>query len=288
MELTSHTIESEREALSVWRRISQSNAALVGLLLLGLFLFAALLADVLGPRDPMKASTETFRPPSKEFLFGTDDLGRDVFSGVIHGARTSVSIGISVALMSGFLGVLIGLVSGYSGGLVDDVLMRLTELFLVPPRFFLAIVIIAIFGSSFFTLIVVLSATFWPMTARVVRAEVMSIKRRGFVEAARAGGAGSSRIMFREILPNAMPVIVTTIALKVGAIILLEAGLEFLGLGDASHMSWGYMLHNGQHFMRDAWWMIAFPGLAVSLLVLALNLIGDELNRMLNPKLRRV
>lgn len=264
----------------------RSGAAVLGIALFALFAGAAMLADVLGPRDPMRTSTETFRPPSLEFLFGTDDLGRDVFSGVIHGARTSMSIGIAVALLSGLLGVLVGLCSGYAGGLTDDVLMRLTELFLVPPRFFLAVVIAAIFGSSFLTLIAVLSATYWPLTARVVRAEVMSLKKRGFVEAARAVGAGGPRILFHEILPNALPVIVTSIALKVGGIILLEAGLEFLGLGDPNQMSWGYMLHNGQHFMRDAWWMIAFPGFAISLLVLALTLIGDELNRALNPKLQ--
>lgn len=284
---TNTTVAADpRGQLSGWRSFRRSSTAFVGLALVALFLGAAVLADVLGPRDPMKTSAETFRPPSREFWFGTDDLGRDIFSGVIHGSRTSVSIGISVALLSGFLGALVGLVSGYAGGRAGDVLMRLTELFLVPPRFFLAIVIVAIFGSSYLTLILVLSATYWPLTARLVRAEVLSLKRRGFVEAARAIGASGSRIVFHEILPNATPVIITSIALKVGGIILLVAGLEFLGLGDANQISWGYMLHNGQHFMRDAWWMVAFPGLAISLLVLALNLIGDELNRMLNPKLR--
>jgi peptide/nickel transport system permease protein len=234
----------------------------------------------------MKTSVQTFQPPSPEFIFGTDDLGRDVFSGVIHGARFSLSIGIIVALLSGLVGVLIGLVSGYAGGLTDDLLMRLTETFLVPPRFFLAVVIAAIFGSSFLALILVLSVTYWPMTARLVRAEVMSLKQRGFVEASRALGASPARILFHEILPNALPLIVTNIMLKLGGVIMVEAGLEFLGLGDANRMSWGYMLHSGQHYMRDAWWMVAFPSLAISLLILALNLVGDELNRALNPRLR--
>jgi peptide/nickel transport system permease protein len=281
-------ITGERPAI-VWegsRRFKQSKALAFGIALLTLFFFAAAFADVIAPRDPMKTSAQIFQPPSSEFWFGTDDLGRDVFSGVIHGARVSISIGISVALLSGLLGVLVGAVAGYAGGLVDDLLMRVTELFLIPPRFFLAIIIAAIFGSSFFALILVLSVTYWPMTARLVRAEVFSLKQRGFVEAARAIGARPTRILFREILPNASPLIITNVVLKVGGIILVEAALEFLGLGDANHISWGYMLHNGQHFMRDAWWMIAFPSLAISLLILALNVVGDELNRALNPKLR--
>jgi peptide/nickel transport system permease protein len=273
----------------VWggfRSFRQSKALMFGIALLILFFFAAVFADVIASRDPMKTSARIFQPPSSEFWFGTDDLGRDVFSGVIHGARVSISIGISVALLSGLLGVLVGAVAGYAGGLIDDLLMRVTELFLIPPRFFLAIIIAAIFGSSFFALILVLSVTYWPMTARLVRAEVFSLKQRGFVEAARAIGATPARILFREILPNASPLIITNVVLKVGGIILVEAALEFLGLGDASHISWGYMLHNGQHFMRDSWWMIAFPSLAISLLILALNIVGDELNRALNPKLR--
>lgn len=272
------------EGVDAWRSFKRHGTAAASGGMLALFLFAAVFAGVIAPRDPRKTSDESFRPPSAQFLFGTDDLGRDVFSGVAHGARVSISIGITVALISGLMGVLIGATAGYAGGLIDDLLMRLTELFLIPPRFFLALVVAALFGSTFFTLIVVLSVTYWPFTARLVRAEVMSLKERSFVEAARAMGASHARILFRAILPNAFPLIVTNVVLMVGGVILVEAGLEFIGLGDSNYISWGYMLHNGEHFIRDAWWIIFFPALAISLLVLALNSIGDSLNRTLDPQ----
>lgn len=259
---------------------------MAGAMVLGLFSFVAVFAEQVAPRDPQKISDESFRPPSGEFLFGTDDLGRNVFSGVVHGARVSLSIGVIVALFSGLIGVLVGLTAGYAGGFVDDLLMRLTELFLIPPRFFLALVIAALFGATFFTIIVVLVVTYWPLTARLVRAEVLSLKERSFVEAARAVGAGPARIVFHEILPNAFPVILTNLVLLAGSVILVEAGLDFIGLGNKNYVSWGYMLHNGEHFIRDAWWMLFFPALAVSMLVLALNAVGDALNSALDPRSR--
>ena len=270
----------------VWHSFKRSRLAVAGLILLALFFFLAVFAGQVARHDPQKISEETFRPPSFEFLFGTDDLGRDVFSGVVHGARTSLFIGVTVALLSGLIGVLVGLTAGYAGGFLDDLLMRITELFLIPPRFFLALVVAALFGSTLYTLIVVLTITYWSSTARLVRAEVLSIRERSFVEAARAIGASHTRIVFHEILPNGFPLIVTNVMLMVGGVILVEAGLSFIGLGDANYISWGYMLHNGQHFIRDAWWMIFFPTLAVSLLVFALNAVGDALNRALDPKSR--
>lgn len=274
------------ERWAVWRSFRQNRTAVAGLALLALFFFAAVFADWLAPCDPHKTSADAFRPPSAQYPFGTDDLGRDVFSGVVHGARVSLLIGVTVALLSGLVGVLIGSAAGYAGGIVDDLLMRLTEIFLIPPRFFLALVVAALFGSNYFNIVAVLAITYWPFTARLVRAEVMSIKERNFVEAARALGAGHARILFHEILPNALPLIVTQVVLTVGGVILVEAGLSFIGLGDSSHISWGYMLHNGEHFLRDGWWMIFFPAAAISLLVLALNAVGDALNRALDPKSR--
>ena len=278
--------ESAARRWNTWRSFKRNRSALTGLILLAIFLFVAVFAEQVAPRDPQKMSDETFRPPSFEALFGTDDLGRDVFSGVVRGARTSIFIGVTVALLSGLVGVVVGLTAGYAGGFLDDLLMRITELFLVPPRFFLALVIAALFGSTLFTMIAVLSVTYWPATARLVRAEVLSIRERSFIEAARAMGASPARIVFHDILPNALPLIVTNFTLMVGGVILVEAGLSFIGLGDANHISWGYMLHNGQHFIRDAWWILFFPTLAISLLVLALNAVGDALNRALDPKSR--
>ncbi len=278
--------ESAARRWNTWRSFKRNRSALTGLILLAIFLFVAVFAEQVAPRDPQKMSDETFRPPSFEALFGTDDLGRDVFSGVIRGARTSIFIGVTVALLSGLVGVVVGLTAGYAGGLLDDLLMRITELFLIPPRFFLALIIAALFGSTLFTMIAVLSVTYWPMTARLVRAEVLSTRERSFIEAARAMGASPARIVFHDILPNTLPLIVTNFTLMVGGVILVEAGLSFIGLGDANHISWGYMLHNGQHFIRDAWWTVFFPTLAVSLLVFALNAVGDRLNHALDPKSR--
>jgi peptide/nickel transport system permease protein len=267
------------------RRILGNNKLVfAAFIFLAIFFCAAVFADQIAPFDPLKSSNETFQSPSGKFLFGTDDLGRDVFSGVIYGARTSILIGVLVALLSGFIGVIVGATAGYAGGVWDDLLMRLTELFLIPPRFFLALVIAALFGTSFFNLILVLTVTYWTTTARLVRAEVLSLKERSFVEASRAMGASDTRILLCTILPNAFPLIITNITLMVGNVILLEAALDFIGIGDASRVSWGAMLHNGQHFIRDGWWMVVFPSLALALLVIALNVVGDALNVVLNPK----
>jgi len=270
-----------------FRRVLKHNkAAMFGAIVLTVFLGAAVFADFIAPFDPLQTSLETLQTPSPKFLFGTDDLGRDIFSGVIYGARTSIFVGISVALFAGLIGVFVGSAAGYAGGVWDDLLMRLTELFLIPPRFFLVLIIAALFGSSLFNLILILTFTYWTTTARLVRAEVLSLKARPFVEAAKVAGASDARILFHEILPNALPLIITQMTLMVGGVILLEAALDFIGLGDANHISWGFMLHNGQHFIRDAWWIIVFPSLALAALVLALNVVGDALNVALNPKSR--
>jgi peptide/nickel transport system permease protein len=259
---------------------------MAGVIVLIAFFFTAFFADRIAPYDPLKTSNDTFQSPSGQFLFGTDDLGRDIFSGVVYGARTSILIGVTVALLSGLIGVFVGSTAGYAGGFWDDLLMRLTELFLIPPQFFLALIIAALFGSSLINLILILALTNWTTTARLVRAEVLSIKKRPFIEASKAMGASPTRILFHDILPNAFPVIITKMILTIGGVILLEAGLSFIGIGDANHISWGYMLHNGQHFIRDAWWMIAFPSFALASLVLALNVVGDAVNTSLNPKAR--
>jgi peptide/nickel transport system permease protein len=261
-----------------------SRTLLAGLAVLAFYLCLAVLAEHIAPRAAWQTSLYTLQPPSREFPFGTDDLGRDVFSGVIHGAQTSLLVGVSVAVLSSLLGLLVGLVAGYFGGLADEVLMRLTELFLAPPRLLLALVLAALFGASSGNLILVLSLTFWPVTARLLRAEVLSLKERGFVEAARALGAGHGWLLRRTLLPHLLPLLLVTTVLRVGSAILTEAGLEFLGLGAQSRISWGYLLHNGQNFMRDAWWLVVFPILALSLLLAALNLVGDELNRVLSPR----
>lgn len=278
-------MNSMNKKLQNYRHIlMQNKTALAAFLVLIVFAIMAIFADQIAPFDPLKTSDATFREPSSEFFFGTDDLGRDIFSGVVYGARSSLSLGLIVTVLSALIGILVGATAGFAGGFWDDFLMRVTELFLVPPRFFLALIIVALFGSTFFYLVLILAFTYWTTMARLVRAEVLTLKERDFIEASRALGAGSSRILIHEILPNALPLIITKMMLMVGQVVVLQAALEFIGIGDAARINWGSMLHNGQHFMRDGWWIIAFPTLALVLLVLALNIAGDTLNIMLNPQ----
>jgi peptide/nickel transport system permease protein len=179
--------------------------------------------------------------------------------------------------------MLVGGVAGFMGGWVDDVLMRVTELFQLLPRFFLAILVAALFGSSIFIIVVLLALTFWPATARLLRGQVLSLRTREFVFAARATGAREWVIFARHVLPNALPPVMVSTALQIGGAILVEAGLSFLGLGDRSLVSWGYMLNNAQPFIQTAWWMSIFPGLMLLMTVVAVNLVGDGLNEVFDP-----
>ena len=203
---------------------------------------------------------------------------------IVHGLQTSTLVVLWVVVIATVVGVVLGAVSGYVGGLLDDVLMRFTELFQSIPRFFLVLLVLALFGSGFHNMILVLGLTSWPTLARVVRAECLSLRERPFVEAARSLGAGNTRILVRHILPNVVPAAVVVIALLASRIILLEASLSFLGLGDPNVMSLGFLVANAQRFIRIAWWMSVFPGATLGLAVLAVNLLGDGLNDMLTPR----
>jgi len=254
---------------------------------IGIVLFfggLALFAPFLAPFNPLATGKDSFHRPDSRYLMGTDDLGRDLFSGVLWGARTSLLVGILAALTSTLIGVVVGALAGYYGGMTDDLLMRITEFFLVIPRFFLVLVIVALFGSSIWNVILVIGILSWPVTARLVRVEFLSIKEKEFIEASRAAGATDLRIILRHILPNATPPIVVSGSLQIARAILLEAGLSFLGLGDPNQMSWGVMLYNAQRFLRHAWWTALFPGIAIFLVVMGFNLVGDGLNDALNPK----
>lgn len=266
------------------RRLLRTPGGAIGLLLTAVVVAIALLADVLAPGSPFQPAGPALEPPSAAFPMGTDDLGRDLLSGIIHGTRTSLTVAVLVGLLALVIGIAVGTVSGYRGGLVDDALMRVTELFQVLPRFFLAIVVIAIFGSSMEMLILVLGLTSWEILARVVRAEVMSLRQREFVEASIASGASAPRVVIREILPNALPAVVVFVGLLLAQVILLEASLGFIGLGDPSRISWGYLAGQAQRFLRVAWWMSFFPGMAIVVAVLGFNLIGDALNDVLGGR----
>jgi len=229
---------------------------------------------------------DSFVPPGALHYFGTDSIGNDIYSNVIRGARTSLVVGFVAVATSTLTGVLVGSVAGFFGGHVDQALMRFTEMFQILPQFFLAIVIVALFGSSIVIIITVIALLTWPATARMIRAEILSLKSSEFVEAARALGMSNFDLIVRELLPNAIPPVIINATLQISGAILLETSLSFLGLGDPSVMSWGVLLHNAQEFFTRAWWMAAFPGMAVFLTTLGLNLVGDGLNDALNPRFR--
>ncbi len=270
-----------------WGRFFSQPAAMVGtIILLALFL-VALGANIIAPGDPFTISGVVLLPPSASHLFGTDDLGREMFRAVVHGTRISLLIGFLTAVIASTVGIIVGGLSGFLGGWVDDILMRLTELFMVIPRFFLALLVVALLGSHIGLIIVLLGLTFWPGTARLLRGQVLTIKTRDYILAARAMGVRERTILIRHILPAALPPVVTEAAFLIGGAILVEAGLSFLGLGDRNVVSWGTLLNNAQQFVRVAWWMSAFPGLAITLTVLALNLVADGLNQAWNPRLKK-
>lgn len=268
------------------RRFSRNRPAVAGALTLLLLASAAVLTPLTGS-SPRALGEDPLAAPGRAHLLGTDDLGRDILTGLLHGTRVSLLVGLLAAATSGTIGVLVGSVAGSAGGRVDDLLMRVTEFFIVIPTFLLALVLVAVSGPSIFTIILTIGVLGWPATARLVRAEFLSLKEREFVMAAKAIGAAPARILSRHILPNAAPPIIVSTSLGVASAILIEAGLSFLGLGDPNLFSWGLMLRNSRQFLQLAWWMPTFPGLAIFVTVLSLNLVGDGLNDALNPRLRQ-
>ena len=280
----------------VRRRSWAANPQVVlGSMVVGLVILTAILAPFVAPhgvRDQELANR--LRPPcwveggSWEYPLGTDDLGRDVLSRMIYGARISLLVGGLAVLLSGAIGVVLGLLSGYFGGRVDDLLMRVCDVQLSVPLTLLAIAVIAVVDSSLSTLIAVLGLTQWVMYARVVRGETLSIREREFVEAARAIGARDLRIVRTCILPNVFATILVTATLRMATVVMIEAGLSYLGLGiQPPNPSLGSMLSDGRQYLATAWWLSTFPGLTVMLIVLGINLLGDGLRDLLDPRSRR-
>ena len=220
------------------------------------------------------------------FFLGSDSLGRDVAAGLAHGARVSLAVGAAAAGISLGIGVLVGAAAGYFGGWLDDVLVRLTELVQTIPTFLLVIVIVAIGQPSARMIVLAIGAASWPVIARLVRAEFRALREAEFVQAARSQGFGDAWIIFREILPNALPPVVVTSSVLVATAILMESALSFLGMGDPNVVSWGSMIGEGREHLRTAWYLAAAPGVAIILTVLSLNLVGDGINDAFNPRLR--
>ncbi|MDH5858140.1 ABC transporter permease [Lampropedia aestuarii] len=273
---------------AAWRALLRNPSALAGIALLGFVTFVALFANVLFPGDPLDMVGMPLAWPGqeREFFLGTDSLGRNVAAGLAHGARVSLSVGAVAASIALTIGVLVGAIGGYFSGWVDDVLVRFTELIQTVPTFLLVIVIVAIGQPSVNVIVFAIGAASWPVIARLVRAEFRSLREAEFVQAARSQGFSDSWIIFREILPNALPPVVVTTSVLVATAILMESALSFLGMGDPNVVSWGSMIGEGRELLRTAWYLTAVPGVAIILTVLSLNLVGDGINDAFNPRLR--
>jgi peptide/nickel transport system permease protein len=260
----------------------------VGLVILLLVCVIAALAPVIYPGSPWDMATAPFVPPGEDgMLLGSDSLGRDVAAGIAHGARVSLMVGAVSTLAALCVGVTLGAVAGYLGGFVDDAVMRFTEFFQTIPSFVFAILLVAIFTPTIGSVVFAIAVVSWPPVARVVRAEFLSLRSREFVQAAEVLGKSRIAIVLTDILPNALSPIVVLASLMVASAILLESALSFLGLGDPNLMTWGFLIGSGRSVIRLAWWMSVFPGLAIFLTVLALNLVGEGLSDALNPRLVR-
>ena len=269
-----------------WRRLRRQRLAMVGGGVLFLLLFIALCAPVLAPHDPMEQNLYArLQPPSLEYPMGTDDFGRDIFSRMIYGSRISLRIGVASITAALLVGTLLGLWAGYWGGWVDTLIMRCMDLFLAFPSILLAIAIVAVAGPGIDNAIMAVSVVLIPQFARLVRSSVLTVRETAYIEAARALGAGPMRILFVGILPNCTAPIIVQTTLGLGTAILDAAGLSFLGLGAQPPMpEWGAMLAGGRELLFEAPWVMTFPGLAIFIVVLAINLFGDGLRDALDPK----
>ncbi len=274
---------------SFWKRYSRNSGAVFGLAILGVVLIVAVLAPLIYPVSPWRMIGAPLLAPFEDAAYplGTDMLGRDIAAGLAHGARVSLLVGTVSTLCAVIVGIGVGAVAGYFGGVIDDVLMRITEFFQTIPQLAMAVVLVAIFTPSLYSIVTAIALVSWPPVARLVRAEVLSLREREFVEAATVLGRPTYLILLDEILPNAMPPVIVTASLMVATAILTEAALSFLGLGDRNFMSWGFMIGAARSMLREAPWLSVMPGVAILLSVLAINLAGEGLNDALNPRLRQ-
>jgi peptide/nickel transport system permease protein len=257
-----------------WRRFLRNPRVALGLLWIGFIVALAAGAQIFAPVSPFAIVAKPFEPPLGDFLFGTDSLGRDLMSGLVHGARTSLLIAIIATLAAVAFGTLVGALAGFYGGFVDDALMRVTEFFQTIPSFIFAIVLVAILAPSGISLVIAIATVSWPPIARVVRGEVLTIKSREFVQAAIVAGQRDIAILLGQVLPNTLSPLIVTGSLLVANAILIESALSFLGLGAPNLMSWGFQIGAGRAFLRDAWWLVTVPGVAILLTVLSINLVG--------------
>lgn len=284
--MTASTLSTGSAILARLPRLSFQAWLAVAILLL--VVLAALGAPLLFPGDPLDMTLPPYLWPGEDWQhpLGSDLMGRDLAAGLAHGARVSLVVGAASAALTLSIGVLAGLLSGWYGGWVDNVLMRVTDFFQIVPRFLLAVILVALLAPSLWVVVLSLGVTSWTHTARVVRAEVLGLRNREYVQAGLAAGMGHARILLRHVLPNALTPILVSTSIVVAGCILAESGLSFLGLGDPNLPSWGAMIGTGREAIQTGWYMIAIPGVAVMLTVWSLNVLGDALNQYFNPKLR--
>ena len=267
-------------------RFIGNRSAIMGSGILALVVIAACSASIIFPNDPLEMVTQPFLWPGSnhEFPFGTDMLGRNIGAGLFYGARISLLIGLASTFVSIGVGLVIGVTAGYFGRTVDDVLMRITELFQTMPPFILAIVLVTILQPSIASIIIGIGLTSWPTIARLVRAEAIRTRHADFVQNAVLVGMSNLRIMATHVVPNALTPVIVAGSILVATSILTEAGLSFLGLGDPNVATWGGMIGAGREVIRTAWYIAAIPGIAIVVVVLGFNLLGDGLNELLNPR----
>jgi peptide/nickel transport system permease protein len=274
--------------MAALRRYLRSPAAVVGLALLVFVLGVALAAPLVFPNDPLGLAGRPLQWPmaSPRFWLGTDPSGRDIAAQIFYGARVSLLIGLVATVISISIGIAIGALAGYYGGIVDDLLMRITEAFQTLPNFLLLLVLVAVFGSNIATVTVAIGVVSWPASARLTRAEFLTLRNREFVQACRTLGMGDAQIIFREILPNALPPVIVYASVVMAIAILLESALAFLNLSDPNVASWGNLIGAGRGVLRVQWYVSAIPGVAILVTVLAVSLVGQGLNDALNPRLK--
>ena len=284
----SETVRAASPAREAWTAFLRNRAALAGLAIFTAILGFVLYGTFIYAGDPYEIVWMPFTPPGEEaeYPVGTDYLGRSLLAGLMTGGGPTLAVGASAALITVVIGVGIGAAAGYFGGWLDDLLMRFTEFFQVLPALLFAMILVTLFSPSLVTVAVAIGLVSWPQTARLTRAEFLRIRELEYVTAARSIGARPGRIMWRVILPNALPPLIVSATLTIGVAILFEAGLSFLGLGDPNTMSWGLMIGANREYILEAWWPVTAPGIMIFLTVFSVALIGDGINDAFNPKLR--
>lgn len=282
-------VEIEQPFLEIVRMYVKNKTAVAGLGMLTFIVVLSIFGPFLYPTDPYDVVYRPMAPPGEEgYWLGTDYLGRDITAGIVHGAKATLMVGAAAALCTVFIGVLIGAFAGFYGRGVDNLLMRITEFFQVLPPLLLAMVLVMLFSPTLPVIALAIGVVSWPGVARLTRGEFLKIRQQEYVMAARAIAAKNRRLIWRVILPNALPPLIVIATLNVGVAILFEAGLSFLGLGDPNIMSWGLMIGASRDYIFESWWAVTFPGVAIFLTVLSVSLIGDGLTYALNPKLREL